>query len=261
VNSIFYAAHSYYTIYLGLKMKNWLKAKVRAILKIFSLELHWISPSANPMKQTCLALRLQNIDVVLDIGANIGQFASELRLSGYFGEIISFEPLSSAHDKLCKNSAHDPKWKIHEQSAIGDFIGNIAINIAKNSVSSSALPMLESHSRAAPESGYVGNEIVPIVTLDSIVMSYVDVNSKIFIKIDTQGFEWQVLDGAKNTLKLAQGVLCELSLVPLYENQHLWREIVDRLESEGFIFWAIQKGFTDPYTGRSLQFDAIFLRA
>ena len=67
-------------------------------------------------------------------------------------------------------------------------------------------------------------------------------------------------DGAKNTISRASGIICELSLVPLYNNQRLWREIIDRLDSEGFILWALQKGFTDPKTGQSLQMDGIFLR-
>ena len=62
------------------------------------------------------------------------------------------------------------------------------------------------------------------------------------------------------TLKQAKGVLCELSLVPLYHEQRLWRDIVDRLDQQGFMLWALQKGFTNPKTGQSLQMDAIFVR-
>jgi hypothetical protein len=62
------------------------------------------------------------------------------------------------------------------------------------------------------------------------------------------------------TLKRAQGVRCELSLVPLYHKQQLLRDIVDRLGQQGFMLWALQKGFTDPSTGQSLQMDGIFVR-
>ncbi len=120
--------------------------------------------------------------------------------------------------------------------------------------------MLESHSSAAVGSAYIDSERVPIAKLDTIASRYLNQKSKLFIKIDTQGFEWQVLDGASETLKQALGVLCELSLVPLYGGQRLWRDIVDRLETEGFMLWALQRGFTDPRTGQSLQMDGIFLR-
>jgi hypothetical protein len=134
------------------------------------------------------------------------------------------------------------------------------MNPPGNSVSSSVLPMLESHSSAAVGSAYIDSERVPIAKLDTIASRYLNQKSKLFIKIDTQGFEWQVLDGASETLKQALGVLCELSLVPLYGGQRLWRDIVDRLETEGFMLWALQRGFTDPRTGQSLQMDGIFLR-
>ena len=96
--------------------------------------------------------------------------------------------------------------------------------------------------------------------MESVADRYLTPESKLFIKIDTQGFEWQVLDGAHETLQQVRGVLCELSLVPLYDGQRLWRDIVDRLDADGFMLWALQKGFTDPCTGQSLQMDGIFLR-
>ena len=101
---------------------------------------------------------------------------------------------------------------------------------------------------------------MPIAKLDSVAKHYMTPESKLFIKIDTQGFEWQVLDGARETLQQACGVLCELSLVLLYDGQRLWRDIVDRLDGEGFMLWALQKDFTDPRTGQSLQMEGIFLR-
>jgi FkbM family methyltransferase len=203
---------------------------------------------------------MTGINVVFDIGANEGQFAKEIREHGYSGKIISFEPLTSARKNLLAFAALDLGWHVHEQSAIGNQNGEIEIHIAGNSVSSSVLPMLESHSSAAVGSTYVGSERVPIFKLDSIANKYLDKNSNLFIKIDTQGYEWQVLDGANESLKRAQGVLCELSLVPLYHEQRLWKDIVDRLDQYGFMLWALQKGFTNPKTGQSLQMDGIFVK-
>lgn len=154
----------------------------------------------------------------------------------------------------------DKLWAVHPRSAIGDYDGDVEINISGNSVSSSVLPMTEAHSSAAENSAYISSEKVPIARLDSVVSEYISPKSRTFIKIDTQGFEWQVLDGASETLKNAQGVLCEMSLVPLYEGQHLWMDMLKRLENEGFTLWAIQRGFTDPRDGRSLQVNAIFYR-
>jgi FkbM family methyltransferase len=200
------------------------------------------------------------IDLVLDVGANRGQFASELRYWGYTGNIVSFEPLTSAHGELSLASADDPKWDAYPQCALGDHIGEVEINIAGNSESSSILPMLESHRSAAPESAYQGKEIVPINTLDTVAEQYLKDARAPFLKIDTQGFEWQILDGARDTLPHIKGILVELSLTPLYEGQHLWREVIDRLEAEGFALWAFTPVFSDKASGRSLQVDGIFYR-
>lgn len=241
-------------------MSRFLKAGIRKTLRMFDLELSRSRPSNSSAAQLLKALKVAGINLVFDIGANEGQFASEIREFGYTGKIVSFEPLSSAREKLLAFASADPDSVVHDQAAIGDLDGQIEIYIAGNSVSSSVLPMLESHSRAAVGSAYIDSERVPIMMLDSIASRYLTSDSKLFIKIDTQGFEWQVLDGGIETLQQAHGVLCELSLVPLYDGQRLWREIIDRLEAEGFILWALQKGFTDPRTGQSLQMDGIFLR-
>ena len=120
--------------------------------------------------------------------------------------------------------------------------------------------MLEAHTKAALGSAYVNKEKVRISRLDSIVPNYTGGKENILLKIDTQGFEWQVLDGAEETLSKCQGVLCELSLVPLYEGQRLWLEVIERLNSMGFTLWTIQSGFIDSQNGRTLQVDAMFFR-
>jgi FkbM family methyltransferase len=231
----------------------------RAIQKI-GFDLKRITPFDNSALQILLGLQKFHIDLVFDIGANTGQFAQQLRDVGYSGRILSFEPLSDVYAKLVENSARDPKWDVYGRCAIGDNEGEISINIAGNSLSSSILPMLKAHSSADAVSAYVGSEIVALRRLDSVAMDYVSDSTNFFVKIDTQGFEWQVLEGGLSTLKCARGVLIELSFIPLYQGQRLWRDLVNRLESEGFILWALQKGFTDPRDGRTLQADAIFFR-
>lgn len=237
-----------------------MKKTIRKIARSVGIEITRYRPSNSVVAQLAKALEVADTNVVFDIGANEGQFASEIREYGFNGKIVSFEPLTSAYKKLITLASPDPNWEVYDQLAIGDQDGEIEIHISGNSVSSSVLPMLESHSSAAVGSAYIDSERVPIARLDSVAKQYMTSESNLFIKIDTQGFEWQVLDGAHETLQQARGVLCELSLIPLYDGQRLWRDIVDRLDVEGFMLWALQKGFTDPRTGQSLQMDGIFLR-
>lgn len=236
---------------------------VKQILRKLGLEIHRYVPPAPHVQlppPIITSLRKFGIDLVLDVGANQGQFASEIRRGGFTGRIVSFEPLSSAHKKLLQVSNEDNKWNIYSRCALGDRNGEIQINIAGNSVSSSILPMLETHLGAAPESAYQGKEMVPIKSLDSVAGALLNNASAPFLKIDTQGFEWQVLDGARDTLRHIRGIQLELSLVPLYEGQHLWQEMIARLEAEGFTLWALEPVFTSPFDGRTLQLDGIFFR-
>ena len=232
---------------------------------VFGLEVFWarnlpLSPIQVAAIQLVSSLRKFEIDLVLDVGANAGRFASEIRQCGYAGRIVSFEPLSQAHGQLLQSSEGDSMWEAYPRCALGDHDGEVDINIAGNSESSSILPMLESHLSAAPESAYEGKEIAPIKTLDAVAGQYLKDAQAPFLKIDTQGFDWLVLDGARDTLPQIKGILVELSLVPLYGGQHLWREVIDRLEAEGFTLWAFTPAFSDQASGRSLQVDGIFYR-
>jgi FkbM family methyltransferase len=231
------------------------------MLRYLGLEVHRINVLSNSYFQLCKALNAFDINIIFDIGANIGQFTTELRSFGYKEKVISFEPLSDAYQNLVKVAAHDSNWKIHKQGAIGNFDGEIEINIAGNSASSSILPMLDYHISAAKGTAYIGAEKVQISKLDSIASQYLSPSDNLLIKIDTQGFEWQVLDGGADTLKKAKGIACELSLVPLYEGQHLWLDVLDRLQLEGFTLWSFNQGFIDSKNGRTLQVDATFFRS
>ncbi|MCU0536473.1 MAG: FkbM family methyltransferase [Hydrococcus sp. Prado102] len=201
------------------------------------------------------------IDLVLDVGANIGQYVNLLRESGYSGRIVSFEPLSSAHSKLQALSSKDPLWEIAPRTAIGDKDGEIAINISQRSASSSILPMLESHIKVAPDSTYCGSETVKLSQLNTIAKNFIKNDTKsIFLKIDVQGFEKQVIEGATQILPLVKGIQLELSLVPLYKDQALFEEMLEQMKKLGYDLYALSPGLVDPETGRLLQMDGIFFK-
>lgn len=200
------------------------------------------------------------VTTVFDVGANEGQYAMAVRQAGFSGRIVSFEPLSSAYGILSANAERDGKWIVADRCAIGSENGEARINVAGNSASSSLLSMLDRHASAAPESRYVSTELVPLRTLDSLAHQYLDEKSRPFIKIDTQGYENQVLDGASNFLDRAIGVQLELSTVSLYAGQSLYDQIIGRMTGAGFSIRAIWPGFRDRMTGELLQFDAAFFR-
>ena len=127
-------------------------------------------------------------------------------------------------------------------------------------MSSSVLPILDSHVEAEPESRYRGAEKIAIRTLDSVVSEWGTRESRIGLKLDVQGLEAEVLRGAGNTLPRVWFLESELSLTPLYEGQVLYEEMIKHLGEAGFSLFNVSPGFSDPRTGRVLQLDGIFLR-
>ena len=199
------------------------------------------------------------INLVLDVGANDGAYALELRRNGYQGRIWSYEPLHEAFADLERAAAGDDLWKT-VNCACGAKAGSAKINVAKNSCSSSLLPMLEAHSASAPGSEYVSEETIPVCTLDDSIMPFLNHQDKVWLKIDTQGYEAEVLKGATRLMPRVQALECELSLVPLYDGQLLIDEMISMVYRLGFRMVGVAPVFAQPETGYTLQIDGTFLR-
>lgn len=200
-----------------------------------------------------------DVGVVIDVGANEGQFGRDLRAMGYTGRIISVEPLTGPFLRLAGAARRDPAWTtVH--AAAADSLGELTIHVAGNSVSSSPLGMLPAHSSADPQSVYIADEEVTATTVDALVRAHHVDPAKALLKIDVQGFEASVLAGATENLAGFAAVQLELSLVHLYEGQVLMPELVDRLAGLGFELWILMPEFSDRATGRTLQCDGVFVR-
>ncbi|WP_413431191.1 FkbM family methyltransferase [Crateriforma spongiae] len=232
----------------------------KSALAHLGIDVRRVSSATRFAKRLNLVLEHIGSDCVLDVGANRGQFALDLRRNGFEGKIISFEPLTDAHQMLEKAAKSDPDWIVHPRAVVGEDCGETMINISENSVSSSVMGMTKAHTGAHAASQYIGSECVEKTTIDSVVDVYKIDATSTFIKVDTQGYEWQVLDGASEFLQQCPGLLLESSLIELYEGQRLWLEIVGRMKSLGFQVWSVDRGFFDPRNGRTLQCDLVFVR-
>lgn len=200
----------------------------------------------------------RSIDTVLDVGANDGGYGLELRRAGFTGRIVSFEPLSVAYATLANRAAAVDGWEF-QNVALGREDGYAEIHVAANLISSSLLPMTERHETAAPESRYVGSEEVRVVRLDSLRETLLAPSDRVFMKIDVQGLELAVLDGAPVTLRQVHGLELELSLFPLYDGDPPIGDVLRRLDDEGFNLLSFHGGFREP-SGQLLQVDALFVR-
>lgn len=198
-----------------------------------------------------------DVDLVVDVGAARGGFAQEIRSFGYAGRIVSFEPLAAAFADLAATSAPDAAWEVRPR-ALGSTPGEAEINVASNSDSSSLLPMDDRHVAAAPQVGYVATETITVARLDDELAD--DPARRPFLKLDTQGFEREVLDGGTQALERAVGLQLELSFVPLYAGGMLVDEAISFAYAHGFVLAALESGFSDP-GGAVLQADGIFVRS
>jgi FkbM family methyltransferase len=206
-------------------------------------------------------LQALEISLVLDVGANSGQYARSIRKDGYRKRIISFEPLSTAHLSLTQNSEADELWSVFKRTALGSSMAILNLNVSGNSYSSSIKGMLPSHKIAAPESEFIGIELCEVITLDSIFSQLVADNDSIFLKIDTQGYEKEVLKGAEKSLGFITAIQLEISLTPLYEDSTSFEYFMSFFEKNNFILWDLIPGFRENTSGRLLQADAVYVNS
>ena len=199
------------------------------------------------------------INKILDVGANYGQYAKELRKIGFTGTIVSFEPISSVFEILKKNMKNDSKSKLMN-FALGNVEEIKTINIAKNFASSSFFNRAKHLDETAKETEYISEEKVEIKVLDAIYDSICNEEDVVFLKLDTQGYEKIILEGSKESLKKIKGIQIELGLKPSYDGAPEYKEIFKILEDAGFTLYSLEEGFEDKKTGQLLEIDAIFFR-
>ena len=196
-------------------------------------------------------------DAIVDVGANEGQFARECRRFGYGGDLLSFEPGQQAFRKLAESSRGDQRWEV-QPLAVGNDSRDVVVNITANEgASSSLLPMLPSHLDAAPDSYVTRRETARMVRLDSILAGRAW--QRMALKVDVQGAELMVLEGAVEVMDRIAAIRLECSLIHLYEGDWLWDEALAWMQAHSFTLAGLAPGFTDARSGRLLQFDAVFI--
>jgi FkbM family methyltransferase len=228
-----------------------MKDFIRSIIRKFGYDINYFGRYK--------ILKHLAIDLVLDVGANQGQYGKSLRRGGYKGNIISFEPLNCAFNQLKLRSKYDSLWQVNNY-ALGNENTDSIINISANSYSSSILSMTNAHSKLSNESAFVGEQNIVVKTLDSVFENIVDSDNNIFLKIDTQGYEKKVILGALNSLEKIVGIQIEVSMIELYKEEDLFIDMINFLDSKGFKTISIESGFFDHKTGYLLQSDLIFIK-
>lgn len=238
-----------------------MKFAVLRLLRQFGYDVQKYGPHRDPLRRFQQALARHNARIVLDVGANVGQFAKRLRINGYHDRIISFEPLSGAHAKLMAAAKGDPQWTVASRCAVGASCGVIEINIAANSQSSSVLTMLDRHLAGDPKSGYIGKESVELITLDAFLDKGPQLTTTpMGLKVDTQGYEAEVMSGLDRWGESIKVMQIEMSLAPLYDRSLGFVDLYRLMQDRGYRCISIEPNFIDTHTYEVLQTDAVFER-
>jgi FkbM family methyltransferase len=199
-----------------------------------------------------------DITLVLDVGANAGQYASRLRAAGYRGRIVSFEPVTEPFEELQRAAQDDPLW-FPMRIALGERRGPGSLQVSQTTLASSFLRMRPRHVHLLPESRVVRTEVVDVVTLDAVWDQIVDWTDRVYLKLDVQGFELSVLCGAARSLRDIVLLEAELSLQALYYDAPSYDRVVGYLDEAGYRLVSLCEGPEDAQTGEMLEFDGIFL--
>ncbi len=205
-----------------------------------------------------LAKQGLNPKTVIDIGANVGQFAIAAANLFENVQVYAFEPVPETNQQLNQNIA-----KYSNITTYGFALGNEAVEVEFNvnihSQSSSILPRASAHIEAFPSEIEMRKIMVKVKTLDQ-ALADVELSAPTLLKIDAQGYEEKIIRGATQTLKKVDFVLLEGSFKQLYEGEMLFCDILKLLNAQGFGFSRPVGWLQDPRTGEVLQMDALFVR-
>jgi FkbM family methyltransferase len=213
-----------------------------------------------PLAQLAAALAHNQIDAVIDVGANVGQYAVGLRAVGWRGPILSFEPLPEAHAALAARAAADAGWTVAPRLALAERAGAAWLAVSAESDMSSLLPQSALLEGASPSSAVVGRVEVELARLDEVPAVRDAPWERMLVKIDVQGAEARVLAGMERLWPRVRGVQVELSLVELYRGEPPWRATVDALVARGFAPWLVIPGYFSRHLARQLQIDMVLFR-
>lgn len=204
-------------------------------------------------------LKRWNIDLILDVGANTGQTGLALRKAGFQGRIFSFEPLPECFEKLSGHAADDPLWEARNL-ALSNRGGTAEIGVSQNLVSSSLLQATDELIQTHEPVRYTHNETVKLARLDKIWPDIVPDGSNVHLKLDVQGSEAAVMQGARGVLLQISTVRMEVAVLEVYEGETILPDMIRKMTVLGFDVIGGWPAWRHPETNEVLHFDMLFRR-
>jgi FkbM family methyltransferase len=235
-----------------------LRERLRRLARRAGYELRQYTPLRSFAAARDELLARRGVDVVLDVGANAGQYGELLRERGYRGRLVSLEPVAEAFAELESRARADGNWDA-VQVAASDADGELTLNVTGDSRSSSVLRRNE---RFADVPGWEPKEsrAVSARRLDGLLGELLRPQERAYLKLDVQGYERHVLAGAGAALDRFEAIELELSVSPLYDGQPPLSEMLPLLAERGFRPVSLEPILLDE-DGMLMELDGLFARA
>jgi FkbM family methyltransferase len=174
------------------------------------------------------------VDCVLDVGAHRGEFGRLLRTAGFRGRIVSFEPAAEDADLLAGVAGRDPAWLVRRE-ALGRVDGRMELHVSRQSEFNSFRTPTPPAFAQFPGAAVQRLETVDVRRLDSVFADCVPAaSSRVYLKLDTQGWDLEVLAGASESLPRIVGLQSEVSFQPIYDGMPGYLEAMSTIEGLGF---------------------------
>ena len=233
---------------------------MKSFLKKVSRSLGLNFRRYDPTHDLAELLRLYRVETIFDVGANIGASGRYFRNLGFKGKIVSYEPVAQYYKLLTHEAAGDSLWTC-ENVALAEVESEQEINVSGGfGTASSFLKKTGQTWESARELEYVGRELVRVTTIDRAALEHYPQGDRLFLKLDVQGYERKVLEGASQTMPRIIGVRIELSVSQCYEQEPSMSEMMTYLYDLGFRLCAIDEAWSNPQTREVYQLDAVFFR-
>lgn len=236
-----------------------LERLVRRTFRRFGLDVKRASLPGSSIGLTLNLLDFVQADIVFDVGANEGQFAQELLAFRPTTTIVSFEPASTAHTSLLKNARGNPNWIVAERMALGETSAQSKLYVTKNSQCSSLRPVNKERAQIGSSFDLQRVEITKIERFDNLCQRFVDRQARIYLKVDVQGAEKEVISGTVRIKDQIVAMQVEVSFQEIYVGQSTGFRLIEDLVTAGFDIYGISNGWRDARAGKLLQADAFFI--
>ena len=214
------------------------KTHIRNCLRAVGVEIVAVNRGSNLLGlHLKMLLSAYKISCILDVGAHCGEYGMWLRRNGYRGDIVSFEPVQENFHDLARAAAGDPRWHCVNY-ALGAENNVAPINVSfATDFTSFRRPNAAGLAMFGQAPAVQRSEEVEVRRLDAVLDALpVDVSrGRIYLKLDTQGWDLEVIAGAHGVLDRIIALQTEVAVQPIYEGMPVMADSLAAIAERGFV--------------------------